>query len=317
MKKLMIICSSCLMLLLACHDEASEHGEKKENDSAMTGMAGNQPVSFAKIETLPAGMDTVLGKEPSKEVGFYKFSFPRSDLKVQLDGVTVDPRLAFTTWFSFAPMDQGGDAMLMGDMVLLEKELPGVEKKLTEDGINITAIHNHLLNEKPKMMYLHVDAMGDPLALSKKLKDVLSLTATPMKASFKDQLGEIKWDSVEQILGVKGKPAGPVINFGIPRREQVKAGGMDIPAGFGIATGIGFQKIGDKAAITGDFVLLDKEVVPVTEALIQNGITVTAIHNHMLMDSPRLFMMHFWAVDNPEKLAQGLKAALDKTNSKK
>jgi len=316
MKKLMIICSSCLMLLLACHDEASEHDEKKENDSTMTGMAGNQPVSFAKIETLPAGMDTVLGKEPSKEVGFYKFSFPRSDLKVQLDGITVDPRLAFTTWFSFAPMDQGKDAMLMGDMVLLETELPGVEKRLTDDGINITAIHNHLLNEKPKIMYLHVDAMGDPLALSRKLKEALSLTTTPMKASFKDQPGEIKWDSVEQILGVKGKPAGPVISFGIPRKEQVKAGGMDIPAGFGIAIGIGFQKIGDKAAITGDFVLLDKEVVPVTAALIQHGITVTAIHNHMLMDSPRLFMMHFWAIGKPEDLARGLKAAIEKTNAK-
>jgi len=316
MKKLLIFCGSCLLLLSACHDEASEH-EKKENDNTMTGMQTNKPVSFAKIEALPAGMDTVLGKEPSKEVGFYKFSFPRADLKVQLEGVTVDPRLAFTTWFSFAPMKEGKDAMLMGDMVLLETELPKVEKRLTEDGINITAIHNHLLNEKPKIMYLHVDAIGDPMALCQKLKEVLSLTATPLKASFKDQPGVMKWDRVEQILGVKGKPAGPVLNFSFPRNEQVKGDGMDIPAGFGIATGIGFQKIGDKAAITGDFVLMDKEVVPVTTALIQHGITVTAIHNHMLMDSPRLFMMHFWAIGNPDDLAKGLKAALDKTNSKR
>ena len=292
MKKLLILCSSCLVLLYACHDEASEHDEKKSNDSTMVGMQTSQPVSFTKIESLPSGMDSVLGKEPSKEVGFYKYSFPRGDLKVQLGGVAVDPRLAFTTWFSFAPMKEGKNAMLMGDMVLLETEVQKVEKKLTEDGINVTAIHNHLLNEKPKIMYLHVDATGDPMALSLKLKEVLSLTATPLKSSFKDPSGEIKWDSVEQIIGVKGKPAGPVLNFSIPRKEQIKADGMDIPGGFGVATGIGFQKIGDKAAITGDFVLVDKEVENVTAALIQHGITVTAIHNHMIMDSPRLSLIH-------------------------
>jgi Domain of Unknown Function (DUF1259) len=282
----------------------------------MNKMQNDKPASFSKIESFPAGIDSVFGKEPSKEVGYYKFSFPRADLKVQLDGVTIDSRLAFTTWFAFAPTKDGKDAMLMGDMVLLETELPKVEKKLIEDGINVTAIHNHLLNEKPKIMFLHVDAMGDPLFLSQKLKDVLSLTSTPLKASFKDQAGEIKWDGVEQIIGAKGKPAGPVLSFGIPRKEGVKADAMDIPPGFGIATGIGFQKVGDRAAITGDFVLMDKEVGPVTTALVQNGITVTAIHNHMITDSPRLFMMHFWAVGKPDDLARGLKAAIDKTNSK-
>lgn len=144
MKKLFIIWSSCLLALSACHNEASEHDEKNEHDSTLAEMQKKQ-VSFAKIENLPVGIDTLFGKEPSKEVGYYKFSFPRTDLKIQLDGVTVDPRLAFTSWFSFAPVDQGKEAMLMGDLVLLETELPGVEKKLVEDGINITAIHNHLL----------------------------------------------------------------------------------------------------------------------------------------------------------------------------
>ena len=316
MKKLLILCSTSLLLLFACHNESSDHDEKNEHDSTMNKMQNDKPASFSKIESLPAGIDSVFGKEPSKEVGYYKFSFPRADLKVQLDGVTIDSRLAFTTWFAFAPTKDGKDAMLMGDMVLLETELPKVEKKLIEDGINVTAIHNHLLNEKPKIMYLHVDAMGDPLILSQKLRDVLSLTSTTLKASIKDQPGEIKWDSVEQIIGAKGKPAGPVLSFGIPRKEGVKADAMDIPPGFGIATGIGFQKVGDRAAITGDFVLMDKEVGPVTTALVQNGITVTALHNHMITDSPRLFMMHFWAVGKPDDLARGLKAAIDKTNSK-
>jgi hypothetical protein len=316
MKKLLILWSSSLLLLFACQNKAPDHDEKNEHDSTMNKMQNDKPVSFAKIETLPTGIDSIFGKEPSKEVGYYKFSFPRADLKVQLDGITVDPRLAFTTWFSFAPMKEGKDAMLMGDIVLLENELPKVERKLIEEGISVTAIHNHLLNEKPKIMYLHVDAMGDPMVLSQKLKSVISLTSTPLKASFKDPAGGIKWDSVELIIGLKGKPAGPVLSFGIPRKEEVKADGTVIPPGFGIATGIGFQKVGDKAAITGDFVLMDREVSPVTAALLQQGITVTAIHNHMVMDSPRLFMMHFWAVGKPEDLARGLKAAIDKTNSK-
>ncbi|MBF9252156.1 DUF1259 domain-containing protein [Pontibacter sp. 172403-2] len=315
MKKLNLFILLPAVLLSACNGNKAQDNNAGNNDSAHVEQAA-EPATFSKIENLPAGIDTIFGKAPSKEEGFYKFSFPRTDLHVKLDGVSIDPRLAFTTWFAFMPEQNSEQAMLMGDMVLLEKELPAVEKKLQESGIAITAIYNHLLNENPKIMYLHVGGTGDPVALSKKLKEALSLTGTPLQLSFNDTAENTDWKDVEQLMGMQGKVNGPVLSFGIPRKETVAMGNMPIPKGFGIGTGLAFQKVGDKAAITGDFVLLADEVNPVIKALNNNGITVTALHNHMLDEDPRLFMMHFWAVGNPADLAKGLKAAVDKTDSK-
>lgn len=317
MKKLLFCLLLITVALSACNESGrSDKDHDKDSDEMQGhGMQSGTKTSFAKITSLPAGIEAIFGKEPSMENGFYKFSFPRTDLKVIADGINIDPRLAFTTWFAFMPEQNSSKAMLMGDMVLLETELPAVEKKLEEEGIDITAIHNHLLNESPKVMYLHVGAMGDPADLCNKLKEVLALTGTPLKATFNDPSGKVDWGNTEQILGLTGKQNGPVLSFGVPRKEKLTEGGMELPSGFGVSTGIAFQKVGDKAAITGDFVLMANEVNPVAKALTQNGITVTAIHNHMLEDDPRLFMMHFWAVGNPEDLARGLKAALDKTHS--
>lgn len=309
--------TAAVMALVACSSN-SRHDRDNDNDED-SGDKQEQVMpsktNFSKIENLPTGIEAVFGKTPSKNNGFYKFSFPRTDLKVVADGITIDPRLAFTSWFAFMPAKDSSKAMLMGDIVLLESELPAVEKKLAEEGIEITAIHNHLIGESPKVMYLHVGGMGNPVDLSNKLKAALALTATPMQATFKDQAGQVDWSNIEQIIGLKGKQNGPILSFGIPRKEKITEDGMELPSGFGISTGIAFQKSGNKTAITGDFVLMADEVNPVAKALIQHGITVTAIHNHMLTDNPRLFMMHFWAVDDPEALARGLKAALDKTNS--
>ena len=317
MKRLPFYLIAAATMVLAACSSNSRHGRDNDNDEDSGNKEQVMPskTDFSKIETLPAGIEAVFGKAPSKNNGFYKFSFPRTDLKVVADGITIDPRLAFTSWFAFMPTSDSSKAMLMGDMVLLESELPAVEKKLTEEGIEITAIHNHLIGESPKVMYLHVGGMGNPVDLSNKLKAALTLTATPMQATFKDQTGQVNWGNVEQIMGLKGKQNGPILSFSIPRKEKTTEDGMEIPSRFGISTGIAFQKVGNKTAITGDFVLMADEVNPVAKALIQNGITVTAIHNHMLTDSPRLFMMHFWAIGDPETLAKGLKAALDKTNS--
>lgn len=316
MKKYLLYLMATLLLFSACQNTGQGQDNDNDSDEAQEqAMQTPAKTNFSKVENLPAGIETVFGKTPSKNNGFYKFSFPRTDLKVTADGITIDPRLAFTTWFAFAPSRDQNSTMLMGDMVLLESELPAVEKKLVEEGIHITAIHNHLLGESPKVMYLHVGAMGNPVDLSNKLKAALALTKTPLKATFSDTSTNVDWGQTESILGLKGKRKGPVLSFGIPRKERITENGMELPPGFGISTGIAFQKTGNKAAITGDFVLMADEVNPVVKALTQNGITVTAIHNHMLKDDPRLFMMHFWAVGDPEDLARGLKAALDKTNS--
>lgn len=317
MKIILIAFLSCAVFL-SCQQEKAQnketHNEHTHTDKT-TVKNNEEKTQFPTINNLPQGIETVFGKEPSKEKGFYKFSFPRNDLKVTLDGVTIEPGLAFTTWFAFLPSKDSSQAMLMGDLVLLETEFPIVLQKLQEHNIDVVAIHNHLLNEKPKIMYMHVGGMGNPVEISQKLKDVLSVTATPIKSEAKkEEAQKVDWGRTEEILGYKGKQDGNLLKFGIPRKEKVVELGMELPETYGINTVINFQKLGDKAALTGDFVLSADEVGKVVEILTKNNIVVTALHNHMLFEEPRLFFMHFWAVDNSEKLAKALNEVLTNTN---
>jgi hypothetical protein len=207
--------------------------------------------------------------------------------------------------------------MMMGDLVLLDTEEGAVVAKLVAFKLSITAIHNHLTNEKPAIKYIHFSGTGDPLQLATSIKSVLAITGTPLSApTAQTQIFNPDWSKVEAILGKSGKHNGHLLQYSFPRREKLMESGMEMPAAMGMATGINFQMDGSNAGITGDFVLLADEVNPVVKALNENGIVVTAIHNHMLYDAPRLFMLHFWAVNDPEKLAIGLKAALEKTGSK-
>jgi hypothetical protein len=208
--------------------------------------------------------------------------------------------------------------MMMGDLVLLDKEVVRVISKIVSLDLEVTAIHNHLIGETPTIKYVHFSGEGDDVKLAEAIKAVLEVTGTPL-TSPAAQTQDIKpdWSKVEAVLGTTGKHNCILLQYGFPRMEKLTENGMTIPPYMGMATGINFQMSGNKAAITGDFVLLADEVNPVLKALTDNGIAVTAVHNHMLFDVPRLFMMHFWAVDDPEKLAKGLKEALDKTNTKK
>jgi hypothetical protein len=190
--------------------------------------------------------------------------------------------------------------------------------KLISEGLQITALHNHIVNEVPAIKYIHFSGNGDLVSLASKIRSVLAITGTPLTTpQAQQQSANIDWSGVEAILGTTGKHNGNLLQYSFPRNEKLTESGMEMPAYMGMATGINFQMAENKAAITGDFVLLADEVNPVAKALTENGIQVTAVHNHMLYDNPRLFMLHFWAVDDPGKLAKGLKAALDKTNSKK
>ncbi len=227
----------------------------------------------------------------------------------------VAPGLALTSWVAFHTM--GSESVMMGDLVMLDTEEPGVVVKLVELGLGITAIHNHLLGEKPAVKFLHFSGSGDAVKLAGQIRSVLALTGTPLGAPAASMTGAgPDWSAVEAVLGLKGKKSGAVLSYTFPRKEDLKEGGMEMPPAMGMATGINLQMDGARAGTTGDFVLLADEVNPVVKALTEHGITVTAIHNHMLYDDPRLFMLHFWGVGDPGKLAAGLKAALDKTNSK-
>jgi Domain of Unknown Function (DUF1259) len=251
--------------------------------------------------------------------GVYRVGIGRSDLTVIVDGVQIKPPLALGSYLAF--QKAGKEAMVMGDLVLLQEEVNPVMKKLIEQGIEITAIHNHLLRATPTVMYMHYMGHGDAAKLAAAVRGALEVSKTPLEAPAKAAAQsplDLDTAAIESKLGAKGTNNGGVYGFGIPRAEAIKEHGTTIPPAMGMGTVINFQPTGGgKAAITGDFVLVAKEVNPVLKALRDNGIEVTALHSHMLDEQPRLFFMHFWANDDAQKLADGLKAALDKTNRAK
>ncbi len=270
-----------------------------------------------------AEVEKVFEKKGTVQDGVFKITFPRYDLKVKIGDFEVAPSLALTSWIGFIKankdgMTMGRNDMMMGDIVMLDNEVAPVLAKLVSLNLDVTALHNHIVGETPAIKYAHFSGKGDVVKLADAIKSVLVITGTPLTSPPAQNKAVLPdWSKVEAILGTKGKHNGNLLQYGFPRLEKLTESNMEMPAYIGMATAINFQMEGNNAAITGDFVLLANEVNPVLKTLTQNGIAVTAIHNHMLYDNPRLFMMHFWAVDNPQKLAKGLKAALDKTNSKK
>src|SRR5689334_17526905 len=265
-------------------------------------------------------VDDAMGRQGQDQPdGAHRFNMPRSDLKVTANGIEIKPGLALGSWAAFQMTGNHSD--VMGDLVLTESEVGPVMQKLVDSGIEITALHNHLLNESPHVMYMHIHGQGDAVKLASSLRDALALSKTPAAAPAPSgpppDLG-FDGKQLDGILGSTGKNNNGIYQYSIPRAEKITDGGMTVPNSLGITTGINFQPTGaGKAAITGDFVLIGREVNPVIKALRQNGIAVTALHSHMLDEQPRLYFMHFWANDDAMKLAKGLRAALDQTNSKK
>jgi hypothetical protein len=281
--------------------------------ASLAGGAHAQAIDWQKV-------DDAFGRKPVVSEDVHRYGFPRTDLTVTLDGVTIKPALALGGWVAFKPMH--GEAMVMGDLVLLETEINPVMQKLIEGGLEITAVHNHLLRASPATFYMHVGGHGDPAKMAAVIRDALGASKTPLATPVAGPPPAVDLDTaqLEQIIGAKGQANGGVYQFNVPRREPVKENDMVMaPVGpLGVAIAINFQPTGGgKAAITGDFVLTSDEVNPAIKALRANGIEVTALHSHMLDEQPRLFFMHFWAVDDAVKLARGLRAALDKTASVK
>ena len=266
-----------------------------------------------------SSVDKALGRPGmTQRDGVRRYGFPRTDLHVQVDGVTIKPALALGTWLGFEPM--GRRAMVMGDLVLTPDEVNPVMSELLKGGIQVTAIHHHLLRSTPPVMYMHVMGVGDPARLATALHSALALSHTPMQppapASAAPAL-DLDTTAIDRILGHSGKPNGGVYQLVIPRRERIVEGAMPVPATMNAATAINFQPVGaGRAAITGDFILLGREVDPVMRALRSSSIEVTSLHSHMLDEQPRFYFMHFWAVDDAAKLATGLRTALDRTNSR-
>jgi hypothetical protein len=263
-----------------------------------------------------APVEQALGRKGAAQPGdVIKFSFPRSDLSVTIGGVTLKPALALGGWLAFRETSKG-QAMTMGDLVLTDDEVGPVMRALQAGGVEATAVHNHLLNESPHVMYMHVAAHGDAVKIARAVRDALAKSKTPLgapAAPAAPSAADLDTAGIAGALGASGKLNGTVYQVSVARKEKITEMGNEVPPSMGVSTAINFQPTGGgKAAITGDFVLLTPQVSAVARALLDGGIEVTAIHSHMNGEEPRLYFMHFWANANAVTLAKTLRVALDK-----
>ncbi len=263
-----------------------------------------------------AAIERALGAAGQMTGGVYKIGLPRTDLHVTVDGVTVLPGLALGSWIAFEATS-AADAAADGDLVLKETEVNPVLRALRQNGIEVTAVHNHLLLESPRVIYVHFFGRGPAAQVAAALKKAIALTATPFPAPGSGSTPQperpaFDADRVMQILALKGTLKNGVLSVTRPRPETITMMGVKLPPAMGMATSMNFQAAeAGKVAATGDFVLTGDEVNRVMSALAEHGILVTALHNHMIHGSPELYFMHFWAHDSAERVATGLKAALD------
>jgi Domain of Unknown Function (DUF1259) len=261
------------------------------------------------------GIAKAMGREGELTGEMYKVSFPRSDLTVKVKNLAIKPALSLVGWAGF--IKSGSTAITYGDLVLLEDEINPVISKLEEGGVEVSALHNHLLHEIPRIMYIHFVGSGNEVEMAKGLREALGLTKTPMvsAASKPETKPEIATE-IERIIGHPGSMGGDVFHITVPRNEvHVMTMGTMLPGSMGMNTPFNFQLDGKNAAINGDFMLLPAELNPVIKALRANGIEVASIHNHLLDNQPSMVFMHFWAYGDAVSLAKGLKAALDRVGS--
>ncbi len=271
--------------------------------------AQDRDVEWQKVET-------ILGHEGVVQDGVLKLLFPRSDLHILMNGITIDPNFALSSWVGFKKAAEG-PTMLMGDFALLDKEVEPVLKKLIESGFEVSAAHNHFISESPPIKFVHFMGHGDAVSLAKKLKSLFALTGTPLEAApaLLTSSESPKWKKIEDTLGYAGKRKGNLLLFSIARAEVITEHGVVIPPIMGMASAIHFQEMDNKVVAAGDITVLPEEVNPVVRSLIKSGITVTAIHNHTIYESPRFFSVHFWGYGEPNQLAKGIHLALSQTRS--
>ena len=306
--KLYPLCCTVAFAIAAC----AEGGRGNEDRAAQQQDHSARATTSAADSTDWNAVDEAMGRPGKLQPdGVQKYSMPRGDLKVTAGGVAVKPALALGSWVAF--QRGGAKTMAMGDLVLTENEITPVIGKLEEMGVVPTALHNHLLHESPSVMYLHIHGEGDPVTIAEAVRAALGLTGTP-KPQPESPPAQIRMDTagIGRALGYPGKVTGGVYQVSVPRAKPVRVHGTEVPPSMGLATAINFQPTSqNKAATTGDFVMIADEVRPVLKALTGAGIGINSLHNHMADEEPRLFFVHFWGNDEPVKLARGLRAALD------
>lgn len=299
---------------LACRNEAGAAAKLPDTSPGVVATPASPPQGIDW-----KGVDAAMGRPSVAQPGdVHRFNFPRGDMRVTAAGVPINPALALGGWVAMKAAN--GGVVAMGDLVLADAEVTPVVSALQAGGIEQTAIHHHLLHESPRVYYVHIHGHGDPVKLATSIRNAVALTKAPPPSPPAPTTADLALDTaaVAAALGHSGRVNGGVYQVSVPRAETIRDGDFEVPPSMGLGTAINFQPTGGgKAAITGDFVMIASEVNPVIRALRDGGIEVTALHNHMLTEEPRLFFMHFWANDDAGKLAKALRTAIDKTNSKR
>lgn len=305
---LFIILLFCLIYLVSSnintHTHNHNHSYNHDHNHASEGSQNNIK-DWSEVQK-------IFGQKGIQQGNTIRIDLPRTDLQEKINGIAIDSNLALNGYVSFTPMHD--HTMMMCTMVLLQNEVEPVIEKLIANNIEIAGMHNHLCGESPKIMFLHCSAHGDAVKLAKGFKSALDVTKTPLIPVATSQKSNINWQNVESILHLKGKKQGTLILFGVPRADKIYEMDTEIPFLMGVGETINIQKVGNKAISVGDFVITAKEVNPLLKTLTNNGIRVTSIHNHMLTENPRTFCLHYWVYDNPDKIAKGLRAALNEIN---
>jgi Domain of Unknown Function (DUF1259) len=275
----------------------------------------------AKEQVDTTAIEKITGIKGKANKGEYKITIPQNDLHVEVDGFQIIPPMGLGTWVAFTPTKDG--TMIMGDIILTESDLKPVQQEVIRQGLTISAIHNHFVRNHPNIMYMHIGGSGKTEDMAQKAKAVLDKVAesrghNPAIGSVPDLPYSIDSRKLDDILGYKGEMSKGVYKYTIGRPDvNLKEHGVVITTFFGFNTWAAFQGTPDHAAVAGDFTMLEDEVAPVIKALVENGIEVVAVHNHMVHEQPRIFFLHYWGVGSAEQLAKGLKSALDQTGKGK
>lgn len=269
----------------------------------------------SKLDT--AKIAAITGMKGTVKNGEFKLTVPQNDLHIVVDGFKIIPPMGLGTWIAFTPC--GDSVMMMGDIILAENDVAPVQQEVIRQGLSITAIHNHFVRNRPNVMYMHIDGFGNAATLAANAKAVLDKVsqargADPKAAKADSVVNTLNIPMLDSLLGHKGEMSKGVYKYTIGRPDvKLREHGVPISTFMGFNTWAAWQGTPEKAAVAGDFTMLMDEVQPVIKALIENGIEVVAVHNHMVHEEPKIFFLHYWGVGPADKLAKGLKAALDQT----
>lgn len=297
-----------LMVSMAC----SSQGVRSQEAGSTTGTE-----AVAPLDTQQLG--ATLGVRGTEQDGQYKVAVPQQGLNVSVDGFRIVPAMGLTSWAAFAPSPQG--AIVMGDLVVQEDEIATVERTLLGSGLTVSALHNHFVRENPKVMFMHIHGVGPQQQLASGVRstlDKISQLRQEKGLASEPSSVESSFDPtvIDSLLGHSGSMNSGVYKVTIGRPDvQLTDSGSEVTSFLGFNTWMAFQGTSDRAAVCGDFTMLEQEVAPVIQALVQNGLEVVAVHNHMVTEKPRIFFLHFWGVGPIEALARGLRAGLDQTGT--